>query len=332
MNRKLMEMLKQHPTSTEPLDSAIEAIAASQDIAGLVEAIEGLAHETNEPLHLYVLSEALHRAGRLNDAWEALREAHSDPGISRRLLEAMLRRHPPRWQERIRFYWLNKAFGLEGKDVLEVGGRLPAEFVAAAKPLRWSALDPKNEDEEREAYILKHGDAAAIPFPDDTFDVIFSSSAFEHIGQLAKSLSEMHRVLKPEGIVYSDFGPIWSAAGGAHIRGPSRTALSDAGLWPFPDWGHLTMTLTELRTWLSNGLEPDAARRIERLIYRRASINRMFYEDYVHDFYASPFRVRRVDPKIGNEPPDDVAALLKRRHPGRGNFHVNGFRVVLTKA
>ena len=32
-----------------------------------------------------------------------------DPGITRRLLEAALRRHPPRWQERIRFYWLNRA-------------------------------------------------------------------------------------------------------------------------------------------------------------------------------------------------------------------------------
>ena len=331
MNRKLMEMLKQQPNSAEVVDGAIEAIAASQDIPGCIEAIEGLAAETNEPLHLLVLAEALHRAGRFDEALAALRDAHSDLE-QRGLFEATVRRHRPRWQERIRFYWLNKVYGLEGKNVLEVGGRLPARFVSAAKPLCWTALDPKNADEVRDGYAVKCGDVTARPFPDDTFDVVFSSSAFEHIGRLAKALSEMHRVLKPEGVMYSDFGPIWSAAGGHHIRGRPQKALKAAGLWPFPDWGQLTMPVNELRLFLSKDLEPDEARRVERVIHRRPTLNRMFYEDYVHDFYASPFRVVRIDLKIGEEPPADVLALLKRRKPGRSNFHVNGFRVVLKKA
>lgn len=330
MNREIVNALEQQPASIEVLDRALEAIAAGHDTRGLVETMERMASETNEPLHSFVLSAALHHAGRFDDAWNALRQGHNDLE-QRGFFEGMLRRHPPRWQERLRFYWLNRSYGLEGKNVLEVGGRLPAEFVAAAKPSRWTSLDPKNTDEAGEAYVLKRGDAADIRFPDNTFDVVFSSSTFEHIGHLPKALSEMHRVLKPQGIMYSDFGPIWSAAGGHHIRGATEKTLRSAGLWPFPAWGHLAMTTRALLTFLSKGLEPDDARRVERDIHRRPSLNRMFYEDYVHAFHASPFRVIRIDPKIGKEPPDDVLTLLKRRHPGRSNFHVNGFRVVLGK-
>jgi ubiquinone/menaquinone biosynthesis C-methylase UbiE len=326
----LIETLKKDPASPEAIDVAIETILASRDTPGLLEMIEELAHETNEALHLFVLSQALHQVGRFDDALEALRDGHSDLE-QRAFFEGLLRRHSPRWQERIRFYWANQAFGLVGKDVLEVGGRLPAEFVAAANPSSWTALDPKNADETVEAHVLKRGDAADMPFPDDAFDLVFSSSAFEHIAQLAKSLSEMHRVLRPDGIMYSDFGPIWSAANGHHMRGPAVASLKKAGLLPFPDWGHLTMSLSELRSYLSRGLEPDESAGVERAIHRRPSLNRWFYEDYVHSFHASPFQVVRIDPKIGEEPPDDVKDILRRRQPGRSNFHVNGFRVVLRK-
>jgi ubiquinone/menaquinone biosynthesis C-methylase UbiE len=37
----------------------------------------------------------------------------------------------------------------------------------------------------------------SLPFPDETFDFVFSNSVFEHIEDFDRALSEIHRVLKP---------------------------------------------------------------------------------------------------------------------------------------
>ena len=43
-------------------------------------------------------------------------------------------------------------------------------------------------------------DGAHIPFPDGSFDVVFSSNALEHVRNLAGLHAEIRRVLKPDGI------------------------------------------------------------------------------------------------------------------------------------
>ncbi|MEC9293743.1 MAG: class I SAM-dependent methyltransferase [Chloroflexota bacterium] len=44
-------------------------------------------------------------------------------------------------------------------------------------------------------------DAASLPFVDGYFDLIFSSNVLEHVESIEKSLLEMKRVLKPDGIM-----------------------------------------------------------------------------------------------------------------------------------
>jgi len=43
-------------------------------------------------------------------------------------------------------------------------------------------------------------DGAHIPFPDASFDVVFSSNALEHVRDLAGMHAEIKRVLKPDGL------------------------------------------------------------------------------------------------------------------------------------
>ena len=44
-------------------------------------------------------------------------------------------------------------------------------------------------------------DGHNIPFIDDTFDIIFSSNTLEHIPHVYEFQKEIHRVLKPDGVV-----------------------------------------------------------------------------------------------------------------------------------
>lgn len=46
---------------------------------------------------------------------------------------------------------------------------------------------------------IKHGDLSAIPYENNTFDIVLSLWVVEHLKDLPKILREIHRVLKPGG-------------------------------------------------------------------------------------------------------------------------------------
>lgn len=48
-------------------------------------------------------------------------------------------------------------------------------------------------------FLVRPYDGKNIPFPDDSFDVVFSSNVLEHVKNLPHIQSEIKRVLKPEG-------------------------------------------------------------------------------------------------------------------------------------
>ena len=70
-------------------------------------------------------------------------------------------------------------------------------------------------------------DAAALPFPESSFDVIISNHSLEHFGNLAGALAEIGRVIKPDGALYvavpdartfCDRLYRWLARGGGHVN------------------------------------------------------------------------------------------------------------------
>ena len=60
-------------------------------------------------------------------------------------------------------------------------------------------------------------DAMCLMYRDDWFDFICSVNAFEHIPDPSAALREMARVLKPGGVAYISFDPIWTADTGSHF-------------------------------------------------------------------------------------------------------------------
>lgn len=51
------------------------------------------------------------------------------------------------------------------------------------------------------------------------FDVIFSDAVFEHCVNLNSSLVSLYDLLKPGGIIYASYGPLWYCWGGDHFSG-----------------------------------------------------------------------------------------------------------------
>ncbi len=62
-------------------------------------------------------------------------------------------------------------------------------------------------------------DAADLSLEDNSVDLVYTFDAFEHFSDPRAVLDEVHRVLKPGGVMYASFGPLWNSAFGPHQWG-----------------------------------------------------------------------------------------------------------------
>jgi SAM-dependent methyltransferase len=72
-------------------------------------------------------------------------------------------------------------------------------------------------------------DAESLPFPNDSFDVVFGHAVLHHIPDLERAFSEFRRVLKPGGLVAFCGEP--SRTGDRLAAYPKRAALAVAPVW-----------------------------------------------------------------------------------------------------
>jgi SAM-dependent methyltransferase len=97
-----------------------------------------------------------------------------------------------------------------GKRVLEIGlGQGAESEQLIRRGASWSGLDLTSESVDRVRArltirglpydALRIGSATAVPWPDDTFDIVFSHGVLHHIPDIQRAQQEIHRVLKPGG-------------------------------------------------------------------------------------------------------------------------------------
>jgi SAM-dependent methyltransferase len=98
-----------------------------------------------------------------------------------------------------------------GRDVLEIGVGLGCDHVewAKAAPRRLAGIDLTDRavDLTREHLALlglrselRRADAEALPFADESFDIVYSWGVLHHSPDTAKAVGEAHRVLRPGGV------------------------------------------------------------------------------------------------------------------------------------
>jgi SAM-dependent methyltransferase len=102
------------------------------------------------------------------------------------------------------------ALDVAGKRVLEIGLGEGADAERLIRNgARWSGVELTAESINRvrtrlELRDLPHeelrqGSVLALPFPDDTFDMVFSHGVLHHVPGIKQAQSEIHRVLRHDG-------------------------------------------------------------------------------------------------------------------------------------
>ncbi len=107
----------------------------------------------------------------------------------------------------------------DSKKVLEVGcgdgmcGFLLSTFGHAPTLLD---MDDWRDKRVKSLEFVKCSLTGKLPIASDMYDFIYSYNTFEHVFEPQKALDELIRLLKPGGIIYLDFGPLYASAWGLH--------------------------------------------------------------------------------------------------------------------
>lgn len=246
--------------------------------------------------------------------------------------------------------------GFDGKDVLEVGGALPPDLLnAIGSPRSWTAVEePAYYAEVHRSvpaaglqpeplavgpgdgpgYHYRHGAIEDLPAAfEQRFDAIFSIAAFEHLACLPIALDRMFAALRPGGRLFSAFAPVWPSASGSHL--PERVSVAGQPVPIAPHllgpWEHLLRAPSALFAALCERCDRRVAAEVVRLVHHSPHINRLFVEDYVAYFRASPFALDVVRATFPNPATPEMQADLERRHPGRKVFGYDGMLVELRR-
>ncbi len=231
------------------------------------------------------------------------------------------------------------------KQILEIGSDIKGEVAAALTRITGATVVGLNPAphfprlEERRgddsAPLFVRGDGCTLPFPDASFDAALSIATMEHVGDIGLFMSEVARVLRPDGVFYTSFGPIWSSATGHHVcatAGKKEARFWKPGRNPIPDFAHLLMTPDELRTYLMSGpccdelIEP-----IIKFIYHENTINRRHFEDYVEMFRNAPLAVEAFNISSAATPDAETLEKLRSKFGAERNLECSNISAALRK-
>jgi ubiquinone/menaquinone biosynthesis C-methylase UbiE len=103
-------------------------------------------------------------------------------------------------------------FDVKGAHVLDVGcGDAGVPIAFAESGARASGIEPHPPSVERGRVRvaehgvdveLRQGVAEELPYPDGSFDLVILDNVLEHVRDQGRALSETHRVLRPDGLLY----------------------------------------------------------------------------------------------------------------------------------
>jgi len=197
------------------------------------------------------------------------------------------------------FSSFSKKFDVSQKNIVEIGGCVPDESILAHNVSSWTSVDPSNplrETSQKNVQLL-NAKAESIPLDGESIDYIFSSNAFQHVDNFYEVLIECRRILKRGGILFANFGPIWSAPDGSHVENLVYKG-KNYNFWEhclLPFWSHLVYEQSELSRLLSSIHGPDFADAIANYVFHSTWINRHFYDDYTFSIDQSGLKALEVN-------------------------------------
>jgi SAM-dependent methyltransferase len=203
--------------------------------------------------------------------------------------------------------WLAAGSGLRWLDVGCGNGAFTEMLVERCAPVSVHGIDPSEAQlafartrPVAQVAQFRQGNAMALPFPDDTFDVAVMPLVIFFVPDPARGVAEMARVVCPRGAVTAY---AWDMAGGGfpyHALQSEMRALGMAVPTPPSDDASRIDAMRDL--WTAAGLTDVDTREI--------TVQRTFAD--FDDYWATIFGGPSVGPSLAAMAADDLQRLKAR--------------------
>ena len=252
---------------------------------------------------------------------------------------------------------INKLFCFKDMRVLEIGGsNTPREIIVDKMQIKnWVCIDEPVWKSEKHKNSMKFYEMSSFSLEeamntntyfvcrgltDDItpqffgkFDIVISNSCFEHIQNLAYALKMIHNCLVIGGILYTEFGPIWSSQYGSHFTLASPELYhSKPGI--IPPFSHFLHSRKEIYELLLGELGFHQELESWAEVIKNGScgnLNHYFYEDYEYFLDNSPFTKKVMYPSFTHEVNSQLIERLKGICPNYERFDVGGIAMLAVK-
>jgi SAM-dependent methyltransferase len=195
---------------------------------------------------------------------------------------------------------IKSRYNLSGIKILEIGcgwGGLVKTIAHDYPSSEVFGIDPflkewwRSGEDSGQNYSIIDACSELLPFDEETFDLVISIAAFEHVNSPVLSLREIKRVLKSGGSFFTHFGPVWSSIAGHHYYHWDDTLVQR-----IPPWGHLYMTFEEMFDHLCNlGIPRNESFDICKTIYQDPIINRVSSKQFDEIFNRCGMSVTQLE-------------------------------------
>ena len=234
---------------------------------------------------------------------------------------------------------------VKGKIILEIGGDLSYSVASylvdkGAEHVTSINIDPKFSTQEITPKISARNISATELtkyYNEEVFDIVFGVAVLEHIDNTPLLLKQIYSVLKNNGLVLLQGGPIWTCSIGHHVWVDFQENVyrfNDNSNNPIPNWHHLILNPNEMKIYLveQKNILSEHADKIVSYIYDSRDLSRIGYADLLEVFHNSQFQILEVLQKYGVKPDYQILKQLndifgKNQH----NFEINGIQFVLQK-
>lgn len=218
------------------------------------------------------------------------------------------------WSQRVGAFflqWLAAPAGLKWIDVGCGNGAFTELVVDRCAPTEVRGIDPSEDQlafaSTRPAARLAKfelGNAMALPFPADTFDIAIMALVIFFVPEPGKGVAEMVRVVRPGGMVAAY---AWDMFGGGFPLEPIRVEMRAMGITPVNPPSVEACRIGAMRDlWMAAGLEAVETREI--------TVQRTFAD--FEEFWSTGMLGTSIRPTIAAMSPADVE-LLKTRARAR---------------
>jgi len=123
-----------------------------------------------------------------------------------------------------------------------------------------------------------------IPADDNSFDWVISWSAFEHITDPVAVLGEIHRVLRPEGVLFIQLFPFYHSAWGSHLEE-----------WFSAPYVQHRLSPEQIQQHLYNNPAPNKSEHSESMFEAFRTLNKITLDDLHLYLQESGFLVRKAE-------------------------------------